>query len=72
MAWTGNDDSYQGFVDRHGLTFPQIQDDPGAVFQRFDIAFQPALVIVGADGSIETVAGAVDETLLTQIVSESI
>jgi peroxiredoxin len=72
VAWTGNDDSYQGFVDKHGLTFPQIQDDPGDVFQRFDVAFQPAMVIVKADGSIETLAGAVDETLLTQIISESI
>jgi peroxiredoxin len=72
VAWTSNDDSYQGFVDKHGLTFPQIQDDPGDVFQRFDVAFQPAMVIVKADGSIETLAGAVDETLLTQIISESI
>ncbi len=30
------------------------------------------MVIVKADGSIETVAGAVNETLLDQIVSESI
>lgn len=72
MAWTGNDDSYQGFVDKHGLTFPQIQDDPGDVFQRFDVAFQPAMVIVKADGTTETLAGAVDETLLNQIISESI
>ncbi len=72
MAWTGTDESYQGFVDKHGLTFPQIQDDPGDVFQRFDVAFQPALVIVKADGSIEPLAGAVDETLLPQIISESI
>lgn len=72
VAWTGTDDSYQGFVDEHGLTFPQIQDDPGDVFSRFDIAFQPAFVIVKADGSIETLAGAPDDALLTQIISESI
>lgn len=72
VAWTGTDDSYQGFIDEHGLTFPQIQDDPGDVFRRFDIAFQPAFVIVGADGSIETLAGAPDASLLTQIISESI
>jgi len=72
VAWTGSDDSYQGFVDKHGLTFPQIQDDPGEVFQRFDVAFQPAFVIVKADGTTETLAGAADEALLTQIVSESI
>jgi len=53
------------------VTFPQIQDDPGEVFARFDIAFQPALVIVKADGSTETIAGAVNEQLLEQILSEA-
>jgi len=72
VAWTGSEESYQGFVDEHGLTFPQINDDPGEVFARFGVAFQPALVIVKADGSTETVAGAVDASLLDQIISESV
>ena len=42
------------------------------MFARFGVAFQPALVVVQPDGSAETVAGAVDEELLTQILSESI
>ena len=29
VAWTGNDSDFQGFIDEHGLTFPQISDDPG-------------------------------------------
>lgn len=72
VAWTGSEDSYQGFIDKHGLTFPQIDDSPGVVFERFDVAFQPALVIVKTDGTIERVAGAVAETLLDQIIAESI
>lgn len=72
VAWTGSEDSYQGFIDKHGLTFPQINDSPGDVFDRFGVAFQPVLVIVKTDGSTERVAGAVDETLLEQIISESI
>lgn len=72
MAWTGSEESYQAFIDEHGLTFPQINDDPGEVFERFGVAFQPALVIVQPDGSTETVAGAVDSTLLDQIISESV
>jgi hypothetical protein len=36
------------------------------------VAFQPAFVIVKTDGSMETVAGAVDESLLDQIISESV
>lgn len=72
VTWTGNEESYQEFIDRYGLTFPQLEDSPGIVYSRFDIAFQPAMVIVKPDGSIETFAGAIDESLLTQIVSESI
>ena len=72
MAWTGSDDDFRGFIDDHGLTFPQISDDLGAVFSRFDVAYQPAMVIVKADGSIESIAGAVNGDLLDQIISEAI
>ena len=71
VAWTGSDDSFQGFIDEHGLTFPQISDDPGEVFNRFGISYQPAIVVVRADGSTELIAGAVDEELLEQIVAEA-
>lgn len=71
VAWTGDDESFQGFIDTHGLTFPQISDDPGDVFDRFGVAYQPALVIVNTDGSTELIAGAVDEELLGQIISEA-
>ena len=68
MAWTGSDDSFQGFIDKHGLTFPQISDDPGDVFDRFGVSYQPALVIVKTDGSTELVAGEVEPELLAQII----
>ena len=71
MAWTGSEESFQEFIDKYGLTFPQISDDPGEVFNRFGIAYQPAMAIVRADGSVETVAGAVDGELLDQIISEA-
>jgi peroxiredoxin len=71
VAWTGSDGAFQDFIDEHGLTFPQISDDPGDVFDRFGVAYQPALVIVNTDGSTELVAGAVGDELLSQIISES-
>ncbi len=71
VAWTGSDDSFQGFIDKHGLTFPQISDDPGDVFDRFGVSYQPALIVVKTDGSTELVAGAVDGDLLDQIISEA-
>jgi len=71
VAWTGDEKSYKKFIDKYGLTFPQINDDSGSVFTRFEVAYQPALVIVKADGSRETVAGSVSGDLLNQIISEA-
>ena len=44
---------------------------PNPDVDRFGVAYQPALVIVDTDGSTELVAGAVDEELLGQIISEA-
>ncbi len=41
------------------------------VYERFGVSFQPAMAIVKTDGSVESLAGAVDKELLTQIVSEA-
>jgi peroxiredoxin len=71
VAWTGSDADFQGFVYKHGLTFPQISDDPGDVYNRFGVAYQPALVVVKTDGSIESVAGSIEPDLLEQIVTEA-
>jgi hypothetical protein len=61
VAWYGDDESFQGFIDEHGLTFPQISDDAAVVFDRFDVPYQPAMAFVAADGSVELELGAVDE-----------
>ncbi len=71
VAWTGDEDSFQGFIDKHGLTFPQISDDPGEVFQRFGVPGQPALVVVGPDGSATTTLGAVDEATLDEMLTDA-
>lgn len=41
------------------------------MFDRFGVAYQPALVVVKTDGTTELVVGAVDEDLLGQIISEA-
>jgi hypothetical protein len=41
------------------------------VFNRFGISYQPAIVVVKTDGSTELIAGAVDDELLGQIISEA-
>jgi peroxiredoxin len=72
VAWTGDDGDFQDFIDRHGLTFPQISDDPGLVFQRFEVPGQPAFAIVAADGRVGTQLGSIDEASLDQILTDAI
>lgn len=66
VAWSGDDESFQRFIDVHGLTFPQINDDAAVVFERFDVPSQPAMAFVGRDGSVDVELGAVDDDELTQ------
>jgi peroxiredoxin len=70
VAWFGDDESFQGFIDEHGLTFPQISDDPGDVFARFDVPAQPALVVVAPDGQTEQLLGALDEAVLDEMLGD--
>ncbi len=51
----------QGFVDRHGLTFPQANDDDGAVFAKFGVPYQPAWAFVSRDGQVDVHQGALGE-----------
>lgn len=70
VAWFGSDDSFQGFIDKHGLTFPQVSDDAGEIYARFEIPAQPALVIIDADGVQQQLFGAVDGDLLDGLISD--
>ena len=69
VAWFGDDSAFQGFVDKHGLTFPQISDDEGAVFSRYGVPSQPALVIIDAQGEVQQLFGAVDGELLDELLT---
>lgn len=70
IAWQGSDDEMQGFIDKHGLTFPQVNDDPANVFDRFDVPGQPAWVFIGTDGEIQQLLGAAPEATLDQILTD--
>jgi hypothetical protein len=39
------------------------------VYERFDVPAQPAFVLVGADGQVETLLGAVDEQTLDDLLT---
>jgi hypothetical protein len=42
------------------------------VFARFEIPSQPALVVIGPDGSEQQLFGAVDEALLDRLIGDSL
>jgi len=65
VAWYGDETSFNGFIGKHSLTFPQVSDDPGDVFARFGVPSQPALVIVRPDGTVEQHLGAVEPEQMT-------
>jgi peroxiredoxin len=64
VAWYGDDRSFQGFVDKYGLTFPQISDNDGEVFARFDVPYQPAMAVVDKSGVVHVSLGAVEQDAL--------
>jgi thiol-disulfide isomerase/thioredoxin len=41
----------QGFVDRYGLRFPNLDDADGSLWARFNVPWQPAYLFVRPDGS---------------------
>lgn len=72
VAWYGDDTSFQGFIDKYGLTFPQISDDEGAVFARFGVPYQPAMAIIDAAGVVEVSLGAVEESALDAALAKAV
>lgn len=68
----GDDASFGDFILEHGLTFPQVNDDPGEVFSRFGVPQQPALVVIDAEGGVQQLFGAVDDDLLDDILEGAV
>lgn len=69
MAWSGDDPSFQEFIDRHALTFPQISDRPAEVFDRFGVIIQPAAAIVAADGEVTLLTGRADGEAIVEALT---
>ena len=54
----------EAFVQRHGLSFTNVNDAEGRLFARFGVSGQPAWAFVAADGTVTTRLGALDDTSL--------
>lgn len=60
VAWAGDETSYSDFVQRHGLTFPNISDTAGEIYLRYSVASQPAWVFI-RNGEHRTMRGTLTE-----------
>jgi peroxiredoxin len=72
VAWFGDDASFQGFVDKYSLTFPQISDDPGDVFERFNVPQQPAMAVIDRTGAVTVSLGAVEDDALDAALTKAV
>jgi peroxiredoxin len=70
VAWAGNQSSYQSFVDRHGLTFVNLDDTPGDIYSKYKVPYQPAWVFVATDGTATTRTGVIGESELSELIQE--
>lgn len=68
---SSDDAAMQGFVDQHGLDFPQLSDTSGDLYARFGVTVQDTYVLVSADGAVETVEGYGGDVDPQQLVDET-
>lgn len=68
VAWNGSREAMQAFVERHGLSFPNIVDPGGEVFARYGVPSQPAWVFIDADGGATRVQGSLDDQELVAYI----
>ena len=66
VAWAGDNASYQAFVDKYHLSFPQAVDGGGELFAHFGVPAQPAWVFVKRDGTSSRHLGALEAAELTR------
>jgi peroxiredoxin len=72
VAWTGSESDFEDFVSRHGLTFPSLNDEAGAVYERFQIPYQPAFAVVRPDGQVETLLGSAGDDVIDMIIRDAV
>jgi hypothetical protein len=61
VAWHDTRAAMQDFVDRYGIRMPTAVDETDQIFTRFGFAYQPAWAFVSADGTVQTVFGALGQ-----------
>jgi peroxiredoxin len=70
VAWQGDDKSFQGFVNKHKLTFTNLADLDDSVYAHFGVPGQPAWVFVNSKGEAKKAVGVVPEATLEKVLTE--
>jgi hypothetical protein len=64
VAALDTEDAMLGFVGATGVdVFPNINDEEGQIWARYGIGYQPAFVLIRADGMSETYASLAESEL---------
>jgi len=66
VAWNGTETAMQGFISDTGITFDNISDGGGVIFERFGVPYQPAWAFVARDGTTTVRIGVLSEEELTK------
>lgn len=69
VAWNGNDQQFQGFISKHGLTFPNVSDPNGEVFAFYQVPGQPAVAIIDRSGKQDVSFGPMDPAAVDRALS---
>ena len=70
----GSVEDYKAYVDSSGLTLDNVvhlDDSPGVLWARFGIVQQPSNILVDAEGGVSQSLGALGETGLRSVLSQS-
>ena len=60
----------QGFINDTGITFDNIDDGAGTIFERFGVPYQPAWAFVARDGTTSVRIGVLSEEELTTLLNK--
>ena len=66
VAWTGSGGDMQDFINENGLSFININDEPGEIFARFGVPYQPAWVFISRNGTATTRIGIISDSELEE------
>jgi len=66
VAWNGSGGDMQDFINENGLSFININDEPGEIFARFGVPYQPAWVFISRNGTATTRIGIISDSELEE------